>query len=150
MNDPLQSLRREVGTLRHSDWLLIDQHMIDQFADATLDRQYIHVDPIRAAATPFGGTIAHGFLTLSLIAYLQESINAGFMPDIKMAINYGSDRVRFITPVRSGSHVRLASTLAELTERSKDQILLRHDIAAEIQGEERPALVASWLALIML
>ena len=135
---------REVGV---SSWILVDQARIDAFADATEDRQFIHVDPAAAAQTPFGGTIAHGFLSLSLLSAMGAE--AMLVPDgIKIAINYGLDRVRFLAPVRSGSRVRGRFTLDSVDEKAPGQILMRHTVTVEIEGEEKPALTAQWLGLI--
>jgi acyl dehydratase len=137
---------REVGV---SSWILIDQERIDAFADATEDRQFIHVDPAAAAQTPFGGTIAHGFLSLSLLS--RMGAEAMLVPDgIRMAINYGLDRVRFLAPVRSGSRVRGRFSLDSVEEKAAGQVLLRHTVTVEIEGEDKPALSAVWLALIVL
>jgi acyl dehydratase len=137
---------REVGV---SSWILVDQARIDAFADATEDRQFIHVDPAAAAQTPFGGTIAHGFLSLSLLSAMGAE--AMLVPDgIKIAINYGLDRVRFLAPVRSGSRVRGRFTLDSVDEKAAGQVLLHHTVTVEIEGEDKPALSAVWLALIVL
>jgi acyl dehydratase len=141
----LDTLSATIGDVRLSDWLLVDQAMIDRFADATLDRQFIHVDPVRAAATPFGGTIAHGFLTLSLLSHLAESIAQPEWPPLKMGVNYGLDRVRFVHPVRSGSRIRAASTLVAIEEKSPGLFQQTNDMTVEIEGEEKPALVATWI-----
>ena len=130
-----------------SDWLLIDQPRIDQFADATEDRQFIHVDPAGAAQTPFGGTIAHGFLSLSMLS--RMAAEAMLIPDsAKLALNYGLDRVRFISPVRSGKRIRGRFRLDSLEEKAPGQLLFRHTVTVEIEGEEKPALTAEWLGLI--
>ena len=134
----------EVGT---SSWLRIDQARIDQFADATEDRQFIHVDPAAAAQTPFGGTIAHGFLTLSLLS--RMGAEAMLFPEgLKMAVNYGLDRVRFLAPVRSGARVRGRFTLDSVEEKAPGQWLMRHTVTVEIEGEDKPALTAQWLGLM--
>lgn len=146
MSDVLAMLRPEVGVTRHSDWLLVDQSMIDRFAEATLDRQYIHVDGDRAAETPFGGTIAHGFLTLSLLSHLTETIIRAPALQIRMGVNYGFDRVRFIHPVRSGSRIRAASTLKTIEEKRPGQFQQSCDAVIEIEGIEKPALTATWLS----
>ena len=135
---------QEVGV---SSWLTVDQERIDAFADATEDRQFIHTDPAAAAQTPFGGTIAHGFLTLSLLSRMAPE--AMLVPEnIKMALNYGLDRVRFLAPVRSGRRVRGRFKLDSAEERAPGQWLLRHEVTVEIEGEEKPALTALWLGLI--
>jgi acyl dehydratase len=130
-----------------SDWLTVDQQRIDEFADATEDRQFIHVDPDAAARTPFGGTIAHGFLSLSMLS--RMAADGMLVPDnIKMAVNYGLDRVRFIAPVKSGKRIRGRFRLDSLDEKAPGQLLLRHTVTVEIEGEEKPALTAEWLGLI--
>jgi len=136
----------EIGV---SDWIKIDQARIDAFADATEDRQFIHVDAAAAAQTPFGGTVAHGFLSLSLLS--RMGAERMLLPEgMKMAVNYGLDRVRFLAPVRSGSRVRGRFTLDSVEEKAAGQLLLRHVVTVEIEGEEKPALTAVWLTLIML
>ena len=146
MSDVLTALRTDIGVRRHSDWLLVDQAMIDKFADVTLDRQFIHVDPVRAADTAFGGTIAHGFLTLSLLTCLTEALPRLPVPNIRMSINYGFDRVRFVNPVASGSRIRAASTLIAVDQRSPGQFQQSCDIMVEIEGQEKPAMIAIWLS----
>lgn len=129
-----------------SDWIQIDQDRVNAFADATLDHQFIHVDLERAAATPFGGTIVHGFLTLSLLPHLLESI--GFSVDgTLMVLNYGTDKVRFLQPVPVGSRVRARVSLAAADERKTGQWLLKQEVTMEIEGQERPAMVAELLSL---
>ena len=135
---------QEVGV---SSWLTVDQERIDAFADATEDRQFIHVDASAAATTAFGGTIAHGFLTLSLLS--RMGAEAMMIPEgTKMAVNYGLDRVRFLAPVRSGRRVRGRFTLDSVEEKAAGQWLMRHIVTIEIEGEEKPALTAAWLGLI--
>jgi acyl dehydratase len=135
---------QEVGV---SGWLLVDQERIDAFAEATEDRQFIHVDPAAAAQTPFGGTIAHGFLTLSLLS--RMAAEAMLIPDsVKMAVNYGLDRVRFLAPVKAGKRVRGRFSLDSVEEKAPGQILLRHTVTVEIEGEDKPALTALWLGLM--
>jgi acyl dehydratase len=134
---------RQLGT---SDWFLIDQERVDEFADVTLDHQFVHVDPERAKATPFGGTIAHGFLTLSLLVHLCLP----FIPTLanrKLVVNYGFDKVRFAAPVKVGKRIRAVSKLGEVTERKLGQVVMRVDVTVEIEGEDKPALVAEWLSL---
>jgi len=145
----LDEIRSRIGEeVGVSSWITIDQRRIDAFADATEDRQFIHVDPAAAAQTPFGSTIAHGFLSLSLLS--RMGAEAMLVPDsMKMAINYGLDRVRFLAPVRSGKRVRGRFTLDSVEEKAPGQLLLRHNVAVEIEGEEKPALSAVWLALIV-
>lgn len=150
MNAILDTLRQDVGVVRHSDWLLVDQPMVDRFADATLDRQFIHIDPARAAGTAFGGTIAHGFLTLSLLTHLVTSTARPATPPVSAAVNYGLDRVRFVSPVHSGSRIRAASTLVEVEEKGPGLIQQTLDIAVEIEGQEKPALIATWLSRLII
>jgi len=144
----LDEIRRRVGQeVGVSSWLTIDQQRIDEFADATEDRQFIHTDPEAAAQTPFGGTIAHGFLSLSMLS--RMAAEGMLVPDsIKMAVNYGLDRVRFIKPVRSGKRVRGRFRLDSVDEKAPGQLLLRHTVTVEIEGEEKPALTAEWLGLL--
>lgn len=144
----LEDIRRRVGEeIGVSGWLAMDQDRITAFADATEDRQFIHVDPDAAARTPFGGTIAHGFLTLSLLS--RMAAETVLVPDTtKMVVNYGLDRVRFLAPVRSGKRIRGRFTLDSVEEKAAGQILLRHVVAVEIEGEDKPALSAVWLTLL--
>ena len=135
----------EVGV---SSWITVDQARIDAFADATEDRQFIHVDPEGAARTALGGTIAHGFLSLSLLS--RMGAEAMLVPGgTKMAINYGLEHVRFLAPVRSGKGIRGRFALDSVEEKAPGQVLLRHNLSIEIEGEEKPALAAVWLALIV-
>jgi acyl dehydratase len=137
---------QEVGV---SSWLTVDQGRIEQFADATEDRQFIHVDPAAAARTPFGGTIAHGFLSLSMLS--RMAAEAMLVPDgIRMAVNYGLDRVRFLAPVRSGKRIRGRFRLDSIEEKAPGQYLLRHTVTVEIEGEGKPALTAEWLGLLFI
>ncbi len=144
----LDEIRSRVGNeIGVSSWLTVDQARIDAFADATEDRLLERVDPEAAAQTPFGGTIAHGFLSLSLLS--RMGAEAMLIPEgTRMAVNYGLDRVRFLAPVRSGSRVRGRFTLDSVDEKAPGQILLRHTVTVEIEGEEKPALNAQWLGLI--
>jgi acyl dehydratase len=136
----------EVGV---SGWLTIDQRRIDEFAEATEDRQFIHVDPAAAARTPFGGTIAHGFLSLSMLS--RMAAEAMLVPEnIKMAVNYGLDRVRFIAPVKNGRRIRGRFRLDSVEEKAPGQLLLRHTVTVEIEGEDKPALTAQWLGLLFI
>ena len=132
--------------LEPSEWVLIDQDRINSFADATLDHQFIHVDEEKAAQTPFGGTIAHGYLTMSLISHFLPEC-AVLPKDAVMAINYGSDRMRFLQPVPVNSEVRGKATLKEVTEKAPGQLLLKNEIAIQIKGEDKPALIAEILSL---
>ncbi|MBO9551571.1 MaoC family dehydratase [Pseudomonas sp.] len=144
---PVNELSQYVGKeLGRSDWLKIDQQRINLFAEATGDFQFIHVDPEKAAKTPFGTTIAHGFLTLSLIPMLMLDILV--LPEgVKMVVNYGLDSVRFIQPVKVDSRVRLKVDLGEVTEKKPGQWLLKATVTLEIEGEEKPAYIAEPLSL---
>ena len=144
----LDDIRARVGSeIGVSEWILVDQQRIGAFADTTEDRQFIHVDPEAAAQTPFGGTIAHGFLSLSLLSRMAADVMQ--VPDTtKMAVNYGLDRVRFIAPVRAGSRVRGRFTLDAVEDKARGQLLLRHIVTVEIEGSDKPALTAQWLGLI--
>jgi acyl dehydratase len=146
----LDQIRARVGEeVGVSSWLIVDQPRIDSFAEATEDRQFIHTDRAAAAQTPFGGTIAHGFLTLSLLS--RMGAEAMLIPDgLKMAVNYGLDRVRFLAPVRSGKRVRGRFILDSVEEKAPGQVLMRHIVTVEIDGEEKPALTAQWLGLIFI
>ncbi len=136
---------QEIGV---SKWITVDQTMIDAFAGATDDHQFIHVDPVRAAAeTPFGGTIAHGFLTLSLLS----TMNYDCLPKIReqtMGINYGFDKVRFLTPVKCGKRIRGHFVLSEARFRGAGMMMTTYDVSIEIEDERKPALTASWMTII--
>jgi acyl dehydratase len=147
---PVDELADLVGSgTGRSEWFPIDQGRIDAFAEATEDRQWIHVDPEAARQGPFGATIAHGFLTLSLVSAL--SAEASVIPrGAAMLINYGSDKVRFLNPVLVGSRIRTVSTLKDVRERAPGQILLTSGVVVEIEGEETPAMVADVLTLAVM
>jgi acyl dehydratase len=131
-----------------SPWLEVTQERVDAFADVTEDHQFIHVDPDRAAKTPFGGTIVHGLLTLSLIVHLcLERVPK--LRGTRLVLNYGFDRVRFVAPVRVGKRIRASTRLAEATQRKPGQVLVKLDVTIEIEGEDKPALTAEWLSLHM-
>lgn len=133
----------EIGV---SDWITIDQAMINAFANATNDHQFIHVDPERAKETMFGGTIAHGFLTLSLLS----AMNFDCVPVIReqtMGVNYGFDKVRFMSPVKSGARVRGRFKLAEARLRGAGMVMLTYDVTVEIENERKPALTAIWITI---
>jgi len=145
---PLEQIRGQVGReIGLSDWFAIDQERIAAFAEATEDRQFIHLDPEAAAQTPFGGTIAHGFLTLSLLSRMAAEAIL-IPPGATMVVNYGLDRVRFLAPVRSGSRVRGRFVLEGIDEKPGGQLLFRHSVTIEIEGEDKPALCAQWLTLL--
>lgn len=146
--DSAEILEMAGADLGYSDWFHIDQERVNQFADVTLDHQFIHVDPEAAAATPFGGPIVHGFLTLSLLVHLAEQVTT--QPDnLAMAINYGFNKVRFLAPVPVGSDVRVHMKVAEVVERHPGQFQVIHDVTVEIQGQDKPALIAQWLSLLI-
>jgi len=142
-----EQLDRMVGErLGVSDWFLIDQERVNRFADVTLDHQFVHVDPARAKGTPFGGTIAHGFLTLSLLVPLCID----FIPEPAgrtLLVNYGFDKIRFVAPVRVGKRVRAHGTLTEVSERKPGNLVMKIDVTVEIENEDKPALFAEWLSL---
>ena len=141
-----QRVGQEIGLSR---WFLIDQKRIDAFADATEDWQFIHVDPEAAKATPFGATIAHGFLSLSMLSAIAYDA----LPKVSglaMGVNYGFDKVRFVAPVRAGRRIRGRFTLSALTQRSQHEWQARSAVAVEIEGEDKPALIADWLTLYVL
>ena len=145
---PLEEIRDRIGQeVGVSGWLTMDQQRIDEFAEATQDRQFIHIDPEAAARTPFGTTIAHGFLSLSMLS--RMAAEAMLIPDsTKMAVNYGLDRVRFIAPVKGGKRIRGRFRLDSVEEKAPGQLLFRHTVTVEIEGEEKPALTAEWLGLL--
>lgn len=133
------------------EWFTVDQERINQFADVTIDHQFIHVDPEAAKATPFGTTIAHGFLTLSLLTHLDASIPKGDparFVGIVMGLNYGFEKVRFVSPVKVGSRIRARATLAA-AELKGPWIQTTRTMTVEIEGETKPAMVADWITRIM-
>ena len=147
---PLAQLVEHVGSeTGRSEWFTVDQGRIDRFADVTEDHQWIHVDGDAAAEGPFGVPIAHGFLTLSLLSYLNEQ--AAMLPEhAAMFINYGLDRLRFINPVPAGSRIRAVSTLSDVADKGDGGILVSAHVVVEIEGEERPALAADLLTLAVM
>lgn len=146
---PLEEFTSQVGhKFDPGPWIEIGQQRINEFADCTDDHQYIHVDEERAAQTPFGGTIAHGFLTLSLLVPMIANI--GISPEgVVMGVNYGFDRLRFLAPVRAGKRVRALVEIADITPKDDNRYLVKHNITVEIENEETPALVAEWLTMVM-
>ncbi len=141
----LEMIGKEMGA---SEWFQIDQDRINAFADATLDHQFIHVDPDKAKHTPFGGTIAHGFLTLSLLPYLQTSMSELVVPEgLKMGMNYGFDKIRFLAPVKVDSRVRAVAKLKDVVEKSPGQFLMTAEYSIEIEGSPKPALIAEWMLM---
>lgn len=147
----IDELKARVGEdLGTSRWFSVSQERIDQFADLTEDPQWIHIDPERAAKeTPFGGTIAHGFLSLSLLSAMAMDVVPSVQGTV-MGINYGFDKVRFLNPVRSGSRVRGHFKLAQVEPRGDNQLLIRYAISVEIDGVEKPAIACEWLSLVVL
>ena len=129
-----------------SEWILVDQARIDAFAECTADHQFIHVDPVKAAATPFGTTIAHGYLTLSLLSAMAYDAMPG-IEGTKMGVNYGLNKVRFMAPVKSGKRIRGRFKLVDLTERQPGTLQSTVEVSVEIDGETKPALIAEWLTL---
>ena len=133
----------------HSNWASVDQKMIDGFCDVTGDYQFIHNDPKRAKDdTPFGGTIAHGFLTLSLITQMYKD-HVPRLEGHELIINYGLERIRFLNPVPSGSEIRGQFTLKNLTERREGQYLAENEVQVEIKGCDKPAMIGTWLTLLV-
>ncbi|MBI1366167.1 MAG: Nodulation protein N [Alphaproteobacteria bacterium] len=147
---PASEVKSYIGKeLGVSDWVLIDQDKINKFADVSGDHQFIHVDPEAAAKTPFGGTIAHGFLTLSLLSQLAAGVVVR-IEGVRMGINYGFDKVRFLNPVKTGKRVRGRFTLISADERLPGQWAFKFGVKVEIEGEDKPALVAEWLTMQVL
>src|SRR5687768_8040073 len=134
---------QEVGV---SPWILVSQSDIDTFADVTGDHQFIHVDPEAAKATPFGGTIAHGFLTLSLLSAMTYDAVPP-LEGVVMGVNYGFDKLRFLAPVLAGSQVRGRFRLLSAEDKGGGRWLLKHEVTVEIDGAEKPALIAEWLGM---
>lgn len=142
------NLDDQVGSnLGTSDWLLIDQDRVNAFADDTLDHQFIHVDPEAAAKTPFGGTIAHGFLTLSLLSHFAGTAIGCGLDGTVMGVNYGLDKVRFLSPVKVGQRIRATGTLLSAEQKRPGQFLIKQEVVIEIEGEDKPALIAEWLTM---
>ncbi|MFA7585170.1 MAG: MaoC family dehydratase [Novosphingobium sp.] len=140
LQDMVARVGEDIGT---SDWVLIDQDRITAFADCTEDHQFIHVNPEMARMTPFGGTIAHGFLTVSMLSSLME--NACEKPEVLFSLNYGFDKLRFLTPVKSGQRIRGRFKLLELVEKRPGQWQQKNEATVEIEGSDKPAMVAEWL-----
>ena len=142
-----QEMKDMVGqNLGTSEWLLVDQEMINKFADATGDHQFIHVNEEMAKMTPFGGTNAHGFLTLSLFPVLMAKSDCPRVEGVKMGVNYGGNKVRFLAPVRSGKRVRGHFKLLELEDKRPGQWQQTLEFTVEIEGEEKPAVMAEWIS----
>ncbi len=146
---PLDEIYTRIGTvIGTSEWITIDQARIDAFADVTEDRQFIHVDPQAAADTMFGGTVAHGFLTLSLMSRMAADVM--LVPDnVKMVVNYGFNKVRFLAPVPVGARVRGIFTLANIEDKGPGRLLAHHDVMVDIDVTEKPALTADWIGLLI-
>jgi len=146
----IEEIQGRVGSeIGLSDWILIDQARIDAFADITEDHQFIHVDPERAAKTPFRGTVAHGFLTLSLLSRMAEGVM--LRPEsLRMAVNYGFDKVRFMAPVKSGKRVRGRFKMLSAEEKRANQWQITYEVTVEIEGEEKPALIADWIGYMFI
>ena len=142
-----QDLQAKAGeTIGSSEWFEVSQERINQFAEATGDHQFIHVNPEMAKMTPFGTTIAHGFLTLSLIPVLRQTSDCPRPEGVKMGVNYGGNRVRFLTPVKSGKRVRAHFKLISLEEKRPGQWQETMESTIEIEGEDKPALIAEWIS----
>ena len=146
---PKEEMTSVVGTkFEPGEWLEITQDQINVFADCTEDHQFIHVDEEAAAKGPFGATIAHGFLTLSLLTKLVEG-NGIYPEGIVMGLNYGFDKVRFLAPVRSGKRVRAHIEIAGVDQKDDNRFLVKQAITVEIEGEDKPALIAEWLSMVI-
>ena len=143
LNEFASSAGRE---LEPSDWLLMDQERVNRFATATNDHQFIHVDPDRAAQSPFGGTIAHGFLTLSLLSYLNAQ-NLTVPEGMVMGINYGSNRIRYLQPVKVGERIRSRQKILEVSQKKAGQWMVKSAVTVEIEHNEKPAMIAEILSL---
>lgn len=145
----LDEMKAMVGSvIGTSEWILVDQEMINKFADATGDHQFIHVNPEMAKMTPFGQTIAHGFLTLSLMPVLSAKANLPHPDGIKMGVNYGCDKLRFLSPVKSGKRIRASFKLLAFDEKRPGQIQQMQEVTVEIEGEDKPALIAEWISQV--
>ena len=146
---PKEEMVNQVGTkFEPGPWVDMPQERINSFADCTEDHQFIHIDAEKAAQTPFGGTIAHGFLTLSMLVKMCEE-NAIIPENVIMGVNYGFDKVRFLAPVRSGKRIRTHVEIQSVVQKDDNRFLIKQGISVEIEGEETPALVAEWLSMVM-
>jgi acyl dehydratase len=146
----IEEIQGRVGSeIGVSDWIVVDQARIDAFADITEDHQFIHVDPERAAKTPFRGTVAHGFLTLSLLSRMAEGVMLR-PATLRMAVNYGFDKVRFMGPVRSGKRVRGRFKMLSAEEKRASQWQITYEVTVEIEDEEKPALIADWIGYMFI
>ena len=146
---PKDEMVNAVGTtFEPGEWIVVSQERINTFADCTEDHQFIHVDQEKAAKTPFGGTIAHGFLTLSLLSKMVEG--NGLLPEnVLMGLNYGFDKVRFLAPVRAGKRVRGHMSVASVDRKDDNRFLVKQSVSVEIEGEDTPALIAEWLTMVV-
>ena len=146
----IEDIRSRVGSeIGVSDWILVDQARIDAFAEITEDHQFIHVDPERAAKTPFRGTVAHGFLTLSLLSRMADGVM--LRPEsLRMAVNYGFDKVRFMGPVKSGKRIRGRFRMLSAEEKRASQWQITYEVTVEIEDEEKPALIADWIGYMFI
>ena len=146
---PKEKMLDEIGTkFEPGEWIEIPQDRINAYADCTEDHQFIHVDEEAAKNTPFGGTIAHGFLTLSLLPKMCEG--NGVVPEkVLMGLNYGFEKIRFLAPVASGKRVRAHCEVADITAKEGDRFLVKQAVSVEIEGEEKPALIAEWLTMVV-
>ncbi|NKI19328.1 MaoC family dehydratase [Spongiibacter sp. KMU-166] len=132
--------------LEPTEWFEVSQERVNQFADVTLDHQFIHTDEEKAKQTPFGGTIAHGFLTLSMLSHFSGQY--GLVIDgTQMGINYGFEKVRFLAPVRVGKRIRARAKVLSIEETKPNQFRLSTEVTVDIEGEDKPALIAEWLAV---
>ncbi len=131
-----------------TEWFTITQDQIDEFADCTHDQQFIHVDPEKARETPFGTTIAHGFLTLSMLSYFAGSYSV-IIEGFYMGVNYGFDKVRFLAPVKVNSRIRAVPRIMDVVEKKSGQYMFKTEVVIEIEGEDKPALIAEWLGVQM-
>lgn len=148
LDEAKQHIGEEVGI---SPWLEITQERVNQFAEASGDFQFIHINPERAKAeTSFGGPIAHGFLTLSLLSLLSAQSSTIKIKDCSVLINYGLDKVRFMNPVKVGARIRARFTLVSVEEKSLGHFLLKHKAIIDIEGETKPAMIAEWLGMSVL
>ncbi len=146
---PKDEMVNAIGTkFEPSAWIDVTQERINTFADCTEDHQFIHVDEEAAKNTPFGGTIAHGFLTLSLLSKMVEG-NGVIPENTVMGLNYGFDKVRFLAPVASGKRVRCHSEVLNVDRKDDNRFLVKQGVSVEIEGEDTPALVAEWLSMVI-
>ena len=146
----IEEIQSKVGSeIGVSDWILVDQARIDAFADVTEDHQFIHVDPEAAKKTPFRGTVAHGFLTLSLLSRMAEGVML-HPATLRMAVNYGFDKVRFMAPVKSGKRVRGRFKMLSAEEKRASQWQITYEVTVEIEDEEKPALIADWIGYMFI